>query len=396
MRVLMFCQLFPPLIYGGGETLFWNLARSLVSRGHEVHVITQRIAGQRGSERRSGVRIHRVGVPADYTAALTTSLTESLTYLGGALFTGIRIGLREHIDIIHSNTYVPAVAAQVCASILRKRHVMTVHDVYLAGMQWFWKRWSAQPNVGFLVRYLGPALERILLNMPVTAIHTVSETSKLDLLQMGTRTRLVVVPNAIDPQESRVEKDVSVKNHQAIFIGRLVFYKNLEVVLRALVRVVSSFPDVALIVVGDGPMKDAWQKMAQDYGLRDHVHFHGRTSQEEKLHLLRESAVLVLSSKVEGFGIVTLEAFMAGKPVLASEIGALREVVSDGVDGYLINPDSEGDWADKMIMLFQNPERARRMGLMGLRKATSDFAMDRIAEEMEHTYEQILKGTGKP
>jgi len=387
MKVLIFCQLFPPLIYGGGEVLFWNLARSLAAHGHEVHVITQKVRGQEVAESICGVNIWRVGSPVDYSGALTTSLQQSVAYLLTAFFMGIRIGLRRRVDVIHSNTYVPSVVGQLCAMVMRKRHVMTVHDVYLASLPWFWDKWSKQPTVGLLARLFGPLIERTLLHMPVAAIHTVSDTSKRDLLEIGTKAKIVVVPNGIDVDEYRTRADVGVDNHQAIFIGRLVFYKNLEVVFRALARTIRAVPDAKLVVVGDGPMKTGWENMVRDLGLAHRVLFQGRVPQQEKLMLLEQSAFLVLPSIVEGFGIVTLEAFACMKPVLASAISALSELVSDGVDGYLLDPASEEDWADKMIALFGNAERTHQMGLMGQDKLLLNFTIDRVAEQMEHLYE---------
>ena len=192
MRVLIFCQLFPPLIYGGGEVVLWNLTRSLVARGHEVYVITQNVRGEEAIEVRSGVSIVRVGRPVDYSGALTTGLFESVTYLVFACLAGIRVGSRRRIDIVHSNTYVPALAGQICALILRTKHVMTVHDVYLLSIPEFWKKWSRQPGVGFIARFFGPFIERLLLHMPVSTIHTVSETSKSDLLRVVPGNRRIV------------------------------------------------------------------------------------------------------------------------------------------------------------------------------------------------------------
>lgn len=390
MRILLFCQLFPPLTYGGGEVLFWNLAKSLVLRGHEVHVITQRVKGQKDSEIRSGVHILRVGRPADYTAALTTNLVESLAYVVGALMAGIRVALRRHVDIIHSNTYVPALVGQICASMLRKRHVITVHDVYLAAMPWFWRDWSQQRSVGFLARFIGPLLERLLLRMPAAAIHTVSETSKQDLLQLGTTSEIVVVPNGVSANDYSLQKEISPNPHQAIFVGRLVFYKNLEIVFRALTRVIQTVRDAKLVVVGDGPMRPVWKSMVDDLGLHQHVCFVGRVPHAEKLSHLQESAFLLLPSRVEGFGIVILEAFACNKPALVSSIGALQELVSDDVDGFLVDPTVEGDWAKKMMILFTDFKRTQQMGLMGRTKCVCNFSNERVAKDMEGLYEFTL------
>jgi hypothetical protein len=68
---------------------------------------------------------------------------------------------------------------------------------------------------------------------------------------------------------------------------------------------------------------------------------------------------------VEGFGIGVLEAFACSKPVLGSAIGALRELISDGIDGYLVDPTSVTDWGNRMVSLFEKPERTRQMGVIG-------------------------------
>jgi glycosyltransferase involved in cell wall biosynthesis len=390
MRILLFCQLFPPLTYGGGEILFWNLAKSLVLRGHEVHVITQRVKGAKDSETKCGVNIVRVGRPADYTGALTTNFVESLAYVAGALVAGIRVASRRRVDVIHSNTYVPALVGQVCASILRKAHVVTVHDVYLAAMPWFWREWSQQQSVGFMARFIGPLLEKLVLRMPANTIHTVSETSKQDLLELGTNSRIVVVPNGINVNDYSLQNGISPNPHQAIFVGRLVFYKNLEIVFRALTRVIQTVRDAKLIIVGDGPMRTAWSSMIDDLGLNQHVHFLGRISHVEKLRQLRQSAFLLLPSRVEGFGIVILEAFACNRPVLVSSIGALRELVSDEVDGFLADPNVEEDWTKKMIMVFTDFKRTQQMGLIGRTKCVYNFSNERVAKDMEKLYESTL------
>jgi glycosyltransferase involved in cell wall biosynthesis len=232
--------------------------------------------------------------------------------------------------------------------------------------------------------------------MPVTTIHTVSETSKQDLLELGTNSRIVVVPNGIDVNDYLLENEISSNPHQAIFVGRLVFYKNLEIVFRALTGVIQTVRDAKLVIVGDGPMRTAWKNMVADLGLSQHVHFLGRIPQVEKLRQLQQSAFLLLPSRVEGFGIVILEAFACNKPVLVSSIGALRELVSDGVDGFLADPNVKEDWARKMVMFFTDFNRTRQMGLIGRTKCFSNFSDERVAKDMEKLYELTLseKRTG--
>ena len=309
---------------------------------------------------------------------------------GVRVSSGVNLILRKRIEVIHSNTYVPAIAGQLCATILRRAHVMTVHDVYLAGRPWFWRKWSTQSGVGFLARFLGPILERLLLRTPATAIHTVSEASKRDLLQVGTHSRIVVVPNGIDIGNYAGHGGIQTNPRQALFIGRLVFYKNLEVVFNAFANVIQRIPDAKLIIVGDGPMRTTWERMTYHLNLQEHIHFCGQVSHQDKLRLLEQSAFVLLPSMVEGFGIVVLEAFACKKPVLASKIEALEELVSEGIDGYLADPNSEKEWAEGMLKLFTEQERTQKMGMRGQEKLIKHYAIDRVAGMMVSLYDDIL------
>jgi len=372
--------------------VFWNLARSLASRGHEVHVITQRVAGERDSETRCGVRVHRVGRPAEYAGTLTTGFKDSFAYFVEAFFAGISIAAKRRVDVIHSNTYVPALAAQLCASLLHKKHVMTVHDVYLLSLPWFWKIWSKQPDTSPLARVFGPLLETALLKMPVTAIHTVSNASRNDILRITKTRKVVVVPNGIEVADYvKNQEVVQASPSQAIYVGRLVFYKNLEVVFQALTKVREKIRDVRLVIVGDGPTRALWEGLVEKLGLQDHVLFLGRVSHEEKVRLIEGSKFLVLPSRVEGFGIVILEAFACRRPVLVSRISALQELVVDAEDGYLANPSSADDWADKMVTLFSDHQLASNMGANGYVKLVDRYTTDHVARAVESMYIETLK-----
>ena len=379
------------MVYGGGEVVFWNLARSLASRGHEVHVITQRVRGERDSETRSGVRIHRVGWPSEYAGALTTGFKDSFAYCVEAFFAGISIAAKRRVDVIHSNTYVPALVAQLCASLLQKKHVMTVHDVYLLSLPWFWKTWSKQPDISFLARVFGPLLETALLKMPVTAIHTVSNASRNDILRITKGRRVVVVPNGIQVADYVSKQGMAqARTPQAIYVGRLVFYKNLEVVFQALTKVREKIRNVRVVIVGDGPMRVLWKSFVEKLGLQDQVAFFGRISHEEKVRLIHGSQFLVLPSLVEGFGMVVLEAYACRKPVLASRIGALQELV-DADDGFLVDPASSDDWADRMVALFSNQGLALQMGDNGYAKLVERYTTGHVARAVESMYVELLQ-----
>ncbi|NWF86727.1 glycosyltransferase family 4 protein [Candidatus Bathyarchaeota archaeon] len=391
INILYFCQLYPPAIYGGGEYIFFQWAKELVRRGHRVFTVTQRLDGTQDYEIVDGIDVYRVGPSVAYEGILSVNIRDNVGYILEATVKGMLLLSRNYIDLIHSNTYSPIIPGCICSTMFHKPHVVTFHDVYLLGRTKFWKEWTQQPSIPRLTAFLGPIFERFALMLSGNSIiHTVSETSKHDLVSCNVKAPIVVISNAVDMEKFDTPKG-DIQNHpQAIYIGRLVFYKNLETVFEAFRQLRRTFPETKLIIVGDGPFREHLQKLAEN--LNDRIVFTGRVSEEEKLSLLKQSSFLVLPSLVEGFGIVILEAFACQKPALVSNIPPLSEIVEDGVDGFTIPPFESDLWAHKMLHLFMNPQLAHEMGLKGHEKLKRSYTIKRVADKLEEFYKSIISG----
>ena len=386
MRILYLTQLFSRT-HGGGEYLFSMWAQELSKRGHQIFVISQRIVGIRDDRGMEGdVSVIALPPAIHYQAGLPPSIKDNILFLIVATLFGVRIVRENGIDIIHSNSYAPIFVGAVVALLTHRPHIATVHDIFSVPGKRYWRLWSQQSGVSRVSEFLGRVTERMAVNAFRTVIHTVSETSKQDILSLGTGNPVVVIPNAIELSLYEKPNGRSGSNVQVIFIGRHVFYKNLDVVLEAFPKVVEAFPDAKLVVVGDGPMKLAWTRQAERLGLGQDVDFRGYVSHEEKLHLLSKSAALVLPSLVEGFGIVILEAFAMKRPVLVSDLPPMNQIVCDGVDGYLLEPHDPDGWARGMIQVFEDPEGSSRMGLSGYEKVTTDYSISTTASRLEEMY----------
>lgn len=337
------------------------------------------------------MEVHRVGPPIVYRGALSLNIVENFGYLIEASLKGISLLLKESIDIIHSNTYTPVLAGHVCAMLFRKPHVATFHDVYLLKRDDFWQRWARQHSITKLTAFLGPTAEKFLLMLPFSAVHTVSETSRKDLLACKVRSPIVVIPNALNLEDYDYFINEG-KTDQALYVGRLVFYKNLETVIKAFREVSAKVPTARLVIVGDGPYRKHLECAARDLS---NVVFAGRVSHKEKVRLLKESSFLVLPSLVEGFGIVVLEAFACQKPALVSDVMPLPEIVDDCVDGFTIPAFDSDSWAERMLLLFQNPKEALRMGINGYEKVVKRYTIKRVADKFEKLYATLLRNTEK-
>ncbi len=385
MRILYLTQLFSST-HGGGEYLFNMWANEFSKRGHSVSVICQKVVGMKDEDLEGDVSVISLPPAIRYRAGLPPSIKHNLLFLIVATLFGVRIVRDEGIDIIHSNSYTPIFAGAIIAFLTHRPHIATVHDIFSVPGERHWQLWSKQSGISWASEFLGRITEHMAVNAFRTIIHTVSETSKQDIIRLGTRNPVVVIPNAVDLSLYEKPNSCSEPNVQVIFVSRHVFYKNLDVVLGAFPKVVEAFPEAKLVVVGDGPMKAVWMRRANRLGLGESVDFRGYVSHEEKLHLISESAALVLPSLVEGFGIVILEAFAMKRPVLVSDLPPMNEIVSDHVDGYLLEPSGSDDWTKGMIKVLKNPELASTMGLSGYDKVCKEYAVSLATSRLEELY----------
>ena len=387
MKILYFTQLFYPSLFGGGENVFFQWAKELKKRGHDVFVITQRLENTKSFEEYQGIKIFRVGSKPKIVGTLPVGIFSNISFFVSAIIKGIQLARKNKFDLIHSNTYIPVISAQVCSRFFGIPHIATVHDVYLKSKENFWKDWSKQQGISNQSKCIGPWIEKKIAKTGVTLFHTVSKTSKSDLEKMNVKKKIVVIPNAIDLAHYK-RKEIDTKN-QAIFIGRLVFYKNLEILIKAFAQVVKKIPDAKLVIVGDGPSKQSLIDEALSAGLDKNVDFKGTVSDDEKIKLLYESRVLLNPSLVEGFGLVILEAFSCSKPVIVSDTRPLSDLVSDTNDGFVLSASDSNQWANKLVELISNPALCEKMGKAGQKKVVTQYSLEKIIDSVIDLYDTV-------
>ena len=359
MNVLLLTQFFSTT-RGGGEYVFSMIAQLLAEKGNNVWVITNKIKGE---EYTSHKNIKTVFVPPllVYKGGLPPGFKDNITYSLCAVKTGLSLIKKEKIDIIHSNNFAPALAGSALSMLTSKPHITTIHDLF-STYEGFWRQWKKQADVSKLNAFLVPFFEKMIIRLKSAAIHTVSEASKDDLIKFGTKKPIYVIHNAIDINEVQELKPIP---FQFIYIGRLVFYKNLEVVIKSIKILKKSYPKITLIVVGGGPHKKILEKLVSDLELQDNINFLGHVSDLEKKRLLSTSQALVFPSLCEGFGLVILEAFACKKPALVANVRPLSDIVEDKRTGFVISAHDEIEWAKAIEEIIKQPEKASEMGGAG-------------------------------
>jgi glycosyltransferase involved in cell wall biosynthesis len=172
-------------------------------------------------------------------------------------------------------------------------------------------------------------------------------------------------------------------------IGRLIPIKGHLVLLRALAQARASLPAVTLDVAGRGPLEPALKELARELGVEEAVRFLGYVSPVQKA--VEEAAIVAVPSLGEGFGMVALEAMERARPVIASAVGGLPEIVEDGRTGLVVEPGDAEALADAIVALAGDLERAAAMGLAGRERALGEFTPERSAERIETLYRAALE-----
>jgi glycosyltransferase involved in cell wall biosynthesis len=174
-------------------------------------------------------------------------------------------------------------------------------------------------------------------------------------------------------------------------IGRLIPVKGHLVLLRSLAQARARAPGLVLDVAGQGPLEPALKAYANELGLADAVRFLGFVSPIQDA--IENAAAVVVPSLGEGFGMVALEAMERGRPVIASDVGGLPEIVADGETGFVVPAGDAEALADAMVALASDLRRAAAMGEAGRRRAVESFTPERSTRGIEALYLRELKAS---
>ncbi|MBR5577216.1 MAG: glycosyltransferase family 4 protein [Bacteroidaceae bacterium] len=196
----------------------------------------------------------------------------------------------------------------------------------------------------------------------------------------ATALRLTSSPAAINRSEAAFTLGV---------VSRLEHIKGMDLVVPAFAEVRKRFPDVQLLVVGDGSLRAAMEQQAMALGCDDAVTWAGRQPQEELSQYYSRMDVVLMPSRSEGFGLTAIEAMAHGCVVVASDIGGLPEVVRDGVCGLLHRSEDVKDMAEKICSLIASSELYRSLQKNALQHVQK-FSFQRYASAVCDLYERLI------
>lgn len=370
-----------PYNVGGADKRLWELARKLAENGeHEVHIYGMKWWQGPDTIVTDNVHLHGVcKVRELYNEDGVRSIKEALVFSLKVLLPL----LKADYDVIDCNQfpYLPCFSGKIASIIKRKPLVITWLEVWDA----YWVSY-----LGTISGSVGRMIERLTMRLP-DGIVAISQKTRIDLIKRGKvrPERIDVIPVGID-LERIVKIAPARESTDVLFAGRLIHEKRVDLLLNAIAVAKKEIPTITCAIIGDGPERGLLEDLAVKLGVEENVIFTGFVDQDGLTAYMKASKVFVLPSIREGFGLVIVEANACGLPVISirHDMSAVRELVKDGVNGFLVNDISSREIAEAITKLVTDEALRERLAENGFAMAKK-YGWSDISTKIIDTYKKL-------
>jgi len=400
---------------GGSDRSMFLVTKALAARGHEVHVLASSLPKNSSDKRFENLTIHPSLLMLDFAPRPLRNMPEvvpmAITFLKVLHFIKDK---RPEIILTHERASLGAIFA---GKTMKTPVVAIVRGLLTLCPKWVkllpnGKRCDApcsflrlkrclhfrardlitRPHV-LLLSFLSFKLYEFVTSRATKIIATSDSQRRLLLNQVNSK-RVTVIYNPIESRDiacNEIQDKIGPRTDPTFaYVGRLSYEKGVDVLLRAMKHLLDSNPSVRLIIIGEGPQRHTLEKLASDIGVAKNTLFLGQKTFEDVQKICSSAFAVVIPSLYESFGRVAFEAMAAGKPVIASSVGGLQELITNEINGLLVGPGDEKALALAMKQLLEDSSLYSKMVANGL-NFVHQFALERIAMQ----YEQLLYETKK-
>ncbi len=385
MKIAFVYDAIYPWVKGGAEMRNHELGKRLSATRHEIHVFGIKWWEGEDIIEYENMTLHGVCKARDLYVNGRRSISEALIF-AVKLFPEL---WREKFDLIDVSVFPYFSCFTVKAiSILKKTpSVFTWHEVW----DDYWYEYMGKAG------FFGKVIEKAVSKVSGKNI-AVSDWTKKRLESLGVPDEsITVIPNGIDlkrisqiePEGGLTSAGLDGKLYDLIFAGRLIKEKNVDVLLKAVALLKVNFPDIRCCIVGDGPEKAALLELAEKLAICSNVEFPGFQEYEALIGKVKASKVLVLPSSREGFGMIVIEAFACGVPVVTvrERYNAAQGLVDNGVDGFVVEL-GDREIAAGIEKIFGRKAEYRKLPEAAFRKAKK-YDWTEAVIELENSYEEF-------
>lgn len=383
MRVAMLSSESLHSISSGGLGVHvTELAAGLQRRGHDMHVITRRKHDQSHYDCIDGVHYHRV----DH--GLSENYVECMDYMCKAMAHRFHevTSMIGRFELVHAHDWLSANAMKYVMDGYGTPSVLTMHST----------EYGRDGNVFFdgFAAWVRDAEAAGCHNASVVIAVSHFLADELRRIYQVPDEKIHIVPNGvsyhafdgyIDPAAVKGRYGIAPIAPMIFTPGRMTLQKGMDMLVEAVPMVLASYPETRFVIAGEGPERDTVIRRAHEVGAAGSIVFLETVPRWQYIDLMRACDIVAVPSRNEPFGIVVLEAWAAGKPVVATLAGGPREFIWHDVNGYLVNTDP-GGLAHGIGSLLADHDHCRALGGNGRRAVEDRFNWDNIASYTEGVY----------
>ena len=402
MRIALLADTYPPDNRGGAGVVAERLAGAFVRAGHEVCVVAT-TSGSPSVREQDGVRVRRL------RSRYPERFRNTVAMANPTVIPGVRQELADfrpelvHAHNVHQHLSFATLseAARVGAPVMYTAHdyllFCCIKFICTGGPVDFRQRWF---NCAKCQRFRWNPARNAVINHHMTNhvdhLFAISRTLQTALRANGYGGAEVVY-NGVDLDWWGGGDGVAFRSAQglnsaplALLAARVSREKGAEAALQALAR--SRHPDLRLLIAGENPRyAPKLQRLADDLGVGERLLLPGWMEPEALRDAYAAATVtLAPSTYPDPFNLTLIESMAAGRPVIASTLGAGPEIVADGAWGYTVDPNDALALADRLDLIVGDPEHARRLGAAGRRHAASAFSLQRQVDQTLARYTAVL------
>ena len=387
MKILMLSWEYPPRVVGGIARVVHDLSGRLIKDGHDVTVITYKDGDVPYFDNDNGVQVYRV----DNFMISPNNFIDWIMQLNFNMIAKANelIAKGEKFDVIHAHDWLVAYSAKTLKNSYNIPLVSTIHATeagrnsgistetqrYINDTEWMLTYESSEVIVNS--NYMKNELQR-LFNLPFEKINVVS--NGINLYNF-----------------SGIERDYDFRRQYAmdnekiiLFMGRLVYEKGIQHLIAAMPKILENYHDAKLVIAGKGGMIDELKAQVESLGLGNKVYFTGYLNSKQVQKMYKCADISVFPSTYEPFGIVALEAMLAGVPVVVSDVGGLNEIVSHGVNGMKSYAGNANSIADSILTLLYDHKLCETVTKNAKLKVKQEFNWQKIAQDTHFTYQKAI------
>lgn len=363
-------------------------AKEMLKHGLKVRVITAGDKGSPAEETLEGIPVLRVMIGS------RSALLYPFVFTLKALKKAVQLNRVEKFDIIHAHFADHAgLAGAVISRLLRRPFVLTVHGYDV--------NYSKELGYGLGTRWLQRIYLFLILKSAsrVCPVSHVLKEQCLNTWRVSPR-RLKVIHNGTQlpqlPSRDEIDKlraHLNLDGKRVIMsISALVELKGQQNMIAALPSVIKEVPDTMLIIVGEGPYLSRLTDLTRELSLDNHVTIINRfISRREVTRFLTICDVYALVSRLESFGIVYIEALALGKPVIGSRGQGCEDFITDGENGFLVNPTDREDLAEKLVCLLKDRDLRESLGRKGKDTVMQGYLWRHSVTQLREVYQSLRR-----